>query len=158
MSSNGKQRVEQTRTPKFAYFQGPQPQTQIQVLDGDSGLQRRSPRALASRVGTAAERDRRTDLFHHPLTLCIAATVPLTTVSNVRTVGQRPPGGHRVSRIAQCDDDHRRRRPPVVDLVARHTNANLGDVVMTTTFADYQDVNGLKLPAKISGKVDDFTT
>ena len=31
----GKQRVEQTRTPKFAYFQGPQPQTQIQVLDGD---------------------------------------------------------------------------------------------------------------------------
>ena len=35
---------------------------------------------------------------------------------------------------------------------------NLGDVVMTTTFADYQDVNGLKLPAKITGKVDDFTT
>ena len=31
----GRQRVEQTRTPKFAYFQGPQPQTQIQVLDGD---------------------------------------------------------------------------------------------------------------------------
>jgi glyoxylase-like metal-dependent hydrolase (beta-lactamase superfamily II) len=31
-------------------------------------------------------------------------------------------------------------------------------VVMTTTFADYQDVNGLKLPAKITGKVDDFTT
>ncbi len=31
----GRQRVEQTRTPKFAYFQGPQPQMQIQVLDGD---------------------------------------------------------------------------------------------------------------------------
>ena len=29
---------------------------------------------------------------------------------------------------------------------------------MTTTFADYQDVNGLKLPAKLTGKVDDFTT
>ncbi|HZL94581.1 MAG TPA: MBL fold metallo-hydrolase, partial [Vicinamibacterales bacterium] len=35
---------------------------------------------------------------------------------------------------------------------------NLGDVVVTTTFADYQDVNGVKLPAKITGKVDDFTT
>ncbi len=33
--ANRRQRIEQTRTPKFAYFQGPQPQTQIQVLDGD---------------------------------------------------------------------------------------------------------------------------
>ena len=32
--ANGRQRVEQTRTPKFAFFQGPQPQTQIQGLDG----------------------------------------------------------------------------------------------------------------------------
>ena len=29
---------------------------------------------------------------------------------------------------------------------------------ITTTFADYQDSNGLKLPAKIIGKVDEFTT
>jgi glyoxylase-like metal-dependent hydrolase (beta-lactamase superfamily II) len=34
---------------------------------------------------------------------------------------------------------------------------NLGDVVYTTSFADYQDVNGLKLPAQISTKIDDFT-
>ena len=27
--ANGRQRVEQTRTPKFAFFQGPQPQKQI---------------------------------------------------------------------------------------------------------------------------------
>jgi hypothetical protein len=32
--AGGRQRVEQRRTPKFAYFQGPQPQTQIQGLDG----------------------------------------------------------------------------------------------------------------------------
>jgi len=30
--------------------------------------------------------------------------------------------------------------------------------VITTTFADYQDVNGLKLPAKLTTKTDDFTT
>jgi glyoxylase-like metal-dependent hydrolase (beta-lactamase superfamily II) len=35
---------------------------------------------------------------------------------------------------------------------------NLGDVVNTTTFANYQDTNGLKLPAKFTGKVDEFTT
>src|SRR5215203_197305 len=27
--TNRRQRIEQTRTPRFAYFQGPQPQTQI---------------------------------------------------------------------------------------------------------------------------------
>ena len=54
-------------------------------------------------------------------------------------------------------DDHRRRRRAAVDLVAAY-HANLGDVVITTTFADYQDVNGLKLPAGLAGKVDDFTT
>jgi glyoxylase-like metal-dependent hydrolase (beta-lactamase superfamily II) len=37
-------------------------------------------------------------------------------------------------------------------------NANLGDVVITTTFADYQDVSGVKLPRRLAGKVDDFTT
>jgi glyoxylase-like metal-dependent hydrolase (beta-lactamase superfamily II) len=37
-------------------------------------------------------------------------------------------------------------------------NANLGDVTLTTTFADYQDVGGLKLPSRIATKVDDFTT
>ena len=31
--ANRRQRVEQTRTPKFAYFQGPQPQKQILGLD-----------------------------------------------------------------------------------------------------------------------------
>jgi hypothetical protein len=31
--ANRRQRVEQTRTPKFAFFQGPQPQKQIQGLD-----------------------------------------------------------------------------------------------------------------------------
>ncbi len=33
---NGRQRLEQTRTPKFAYFQGPQPQTQIQASTATS--------------------------------------------------------------------------------------------------------------------------
>src|SRR5690242_3438305 len=32
---NGRQRVEQTRTPKFPYFQGQQPQTQVLSIDGD---------------------------------------------------------------------------------------------------------------------------
>ena len=154
-AEQGKQRVEQIRTPKFAYFQGPQPQTQVQVLDGDIAFNV-GANGAASRVGTAAERDRRTELFHHPVTALIAATVPLTTVSNARTVGS----------VRQADFAFKDRAWTMtidaaglpLSISSKTYQPNLGDVVMTTTFADYQDVNGLKLPAKISGKVDDFTT
>ena len=152
----GGQRVEQTRTPKFAYFQGPQPQVQIQVLDGDIGFNV-GANGAATRLGTAtAERDRRTDYFHHPITALKAATVPLTTISNVRTVGS----------VRQADFAFRDRAWTMtidaaglpLSIATRTYHPNLGDVVMTTTFADYQDVNGLKLPAKLTGKVDEFTT
>lgn len=151
----GRQRLEQTRTPKFAYFQGPQAQTQIQVLDGDIAFNV-SPSGSASRVGTLAERDRRTDFFHHPVTALKAATVPLTTVSNVRTVGS----------VRQADFVFKDRQWTMtidaaglpLSISSKTYHPNLGDVVMTTTFAGYQDVNGVKLPATITGKVDDFTT
>ena len=86
----------------------------------------------------------------------IAATVPLTTVTNVRTVGN----------VRQADFAFRDRAWTMtidaaglpLSISSKTYHPNLGDVVMTTTFADYQDVNGVKLPAKITGKVDDFTT
>ena len=152
----GRQRIEQTRTPKFAYFQGPQPQTQVQVLDGDIAFNV-SPTGTASRVATAtAERDRRTDYFHHPISALKAVTAPITAIGNVRTVGN----------VRQADFTFRDRQWTMtidaaglpLSVSSATYNANLGDVVITTTFADYQDVNGLKLPAKLTSKVDDFTT
>ena len=151
----GRQRLEQTRTPKFTYFQGPQAQTQIQVLDGDIAFNV-SPSGSASRVGTLAERDRRNDFFHHPVSALKAATVPLTTVADVRTIGS----------VRQADFVFKDRQWTMtidaaglpLSISSRTYHPNLGDVVMTTTFADYQDVNGVKLPATITGKVDDFTT
>ena len=152
----GRQRVEQTRTPKFAYFQGPQPQVQIQVLDGDIGFNV-GANGAAARLGTGtAERDRRTEFFHHPITALKAATVPITTISNVRTVGS----------VRQADFAFRDRAWTMtidaaglpLSISTKTYHPNLGDVVMTTTFADYQDVNGVKLPARLVGKVDEFTT
>jgi glyoxylase-like metal-dependent hydrolase (beta-lactamase superfamily II) len=154
-TEQGKQRIEQVRTPKFAYFQGPQPQTQIQVLDGDIAFNV-GANGAATRLAAIAERDRRTELYHHPITALIASTLPLTTVSNVRTVGS----------VRQADFTFRDRTWTMtidaaglpLSIASKTYHPNLGDVVQTTTFADYQDVNGLKLPAKITGKVDDFTT
>ena len=156
--AQGRQRVDQTRTPKFAYFQGPQPQTQVQILDGDVAFNIGAD-GTPARVGTGlAERDRRMEYFHHPITALKAATAPaeVTRVSNVRTVGQ----------ARQADFTFRDRQWTMtidaaglpLSISNRTYHPNLGDVVMTTTFANYQDTNGLKLPATFTGKVDEFTT
>ena len=152
----GRQRIEQTRTPKFAYFQGPQPQTQVQVLDGDIAFNI-GGNGAASRVGTAlAERDRRTDYFHHPITALKAATAPITTVTNVRNAGNA-----RQADFAFRDRLWTMTIDPTglpLSISTRTYHPNLGDVVVTTTFADYQDTGGLRLPSRFTGKVDDFTT
>ena len=43
-------------------------------------------------------------------------------------------------------------------VVSMTDNPNLGDVAIETSFADYQDVGGLKLPARLTTKTDTFTT
>jgi glyoxylase-like metal-dependent hydrolase (beta-lactamase superfamily II) len=153
---NGRQRVEQIRTPKFLFFQGPQPQTQILALDGEVAFNV-NPKGEASRVAALAETDRRHDLYHHPLKLLRSTLDPRTTIANVR--------GTSSARQA----DIKTAAGPVLTLTidaggvplsisSNAYHANLGDVVMTTTFGDWQDVNGFKLPGRFTTKVDEFTT
>jgi len=152
----GRQRIEQTRTPKFAYFQGPQAQTQIQGLDGATAFNVNAA-GTATRVGGLAATDRHAEYYHHPLTLLRATADPKTAIANVRTIG------------AVRQADIQTAAGPVLTLTidaagvplsisSNAYHANLGDVVLTTTFSDYQDVGGLKLPGQMAGKVDDFTT
>jgi glyoxylase-like metal-dependent hydrolase (beta-lactamase superfamily II) len=154
--ANGRQRVEQTRTPKFAFFQGPQAQTQVQGLDGAIAFNVNA-KGEATRVAPQPETDRLTDLYHHPLKLLRSTLDPKTTITNVRQTGAA-----RQAEIATAAG-------PVVTLTidaagspvsasSKSAHPNLGDVVITTTFSDYQDVNGLRLPSQFTTKVDDFTT
>ena len=154
--ANGRQRVAQTRTPKFLYFQGPQPQTQILALDGEIAFNV-NPKGESSRLAALAETDRRHDLYHHPLKLLRSTLDPKTTIAGVRGTGN--------ARQA----DIKTAAGPLVTLTidaagvplsisSRAYHPNLGDVVMTTAFGDWQDVNGLKLPGRFTTKVDDFTT
>ena len=153
--ANSRQRVEQTRTPNFAYFQGPQAQTQIQGLDGAVAFNV-NPKGEASRVSAQVESDRLIDLYHHPLKLLRSTMDPKTTVANVRQVG-----GNRQADITTAAG-------PVVTLTidaagtplsasSKTYHPNLGDVVVMTQFDDFQDVNGLRLPARFTTRVDDFT-
>ena len=151
--AQGRQRVEQTRTPKFPYFQGQQAQTQVMGLDGDVAFNV-TPQG-AARLGPGAELERRIDFMHHPITALRAATAPTTKMSNVRTAGA----------LRQADFEFRGRKWTMtidaagvpVSISTKSYHQNLGDVVVTTQFAQYDEVNGLKLPKAINGKVDDFT-
>jgi glyoxylase-like metal-dependent hydrolase (beta-lactamase superfamily II) len=153
--ANGRQRVEQTRTPKFAYFQGPQPQTQVQALDGDIAFNI-GGNGNPVRLAALPEKDRRTDWFHHPITALRAAIAPTTTISNVRTVGAVRQADFATRDLQWTMTIDASGRP--LSISSKTYHPNLGDVSITTAFGEYQDTNGLMLPAHIAGKVDDFTT
>jgi len=150
-------RIEQTRTPNFTYFQGPQPQKQVLGIDGDVGYNV-AANGNATRVPNAAARDRRAEAFHHPLTIVRAALDPAATLSNPRTAGSESvvdvttSGGLGFTLAI----DNGTKLPTRV--VSMTDNVNLGDVAIETSFADYQDVSGLKLPARFTTNTDKTTT
>jgi glyoxylase-like metal-dependent hydrolase (beta-lactamase superfamily II) len=153
--ANGRQRIEQTRTPKFAYFQGMQPQTQVQGIDGEVGFNVNAS-GEPSRMAPQAERDRHTEFFQHPITALRAALDGTATIGNVRSIG-----AVRQADFKSAGAEWTMTIDPAglpLSTSTRTYHPNLGDVIVTTTFADYQETNGLKLPETITGSVDEFTT
>jgi len=148
-------RVEQTRTPNFAYFQGQAPQRQIQGVDGDIAYNI-AANDTVTRAATPVANDRRADLYHHPVAIVRAALLQGATVANHRTSGAErlvdiSVDGHQL--VLAVDSAGLPLR-----VESRSDHPNLGDVVLSTHFADYQVVSGIKMPARITAKVDDFTT
>jgi len=155
--AGGRVRIEQTRTPNFAYFQGPQPQKQVQGLDGDVAYNVGAD-GNPSRAANAVAKDRRAEFYHHPITIVRAALDPAARLSNPRTIDKE-----RVVEVTTANGlpftlaiDSTTALPTRV--VSMTDNTNLGDVAIETGFADYQDVSGLKLPATLTTKTDRFTT
>ena len=152
----GQSRIEQTRTPNFAYFQGPQPQKQVLGIAGDVGYNV-APNGTATRVPNAVARDRRAEIFHHPITIIRAALDPAAMLTNPRTTGHERVVEVGVNGLSfTLAIDATTKLPTRV--VSMTDNPNLGDVAIETSFADYQDVNGLKLPAHLTTKTDTYTT
>jgi len=153
----GRVRIEQTRTPNFVYFQGPQPQQQIFGVDGEIGYTLGAD-GTASRVSDAVAKDRLRDFYHHPITAVRGALMPGATLSNPRTSsGQRVVDVVSDRKIAYTLAMDARTNLPT-RVVSMTDNSNLGDVAIETTFADYRDVNGLKMPFRITTKTDKYTT
>jgi len=153
----GQARIEQTRTPNFAYFQGAQPQKQVFGVAGDVGYNV-AANGNATRASNAVAKDRRAEIFHHPITIVRAALDPAAKLTNPRTAGNES-----VVEVTTANGlaftlavDGTTKLPTRV--VSMTDNPNLGDVAIETSFADYQDVSGLKLPAHLTTKTDKYTT
>lgn len=150
-------RTEQTRTPGFAYFQGPASQKQIMGADGDVGYNI-SPLGVAVRVSEVVTRQRRVEMFHHPIAIVRAALEPGAEIVNARTVG--------AERLVDVKTSAGVTLTLAVDattsLPTRVTSSsydiNLGDVVLETGFSQYRDVSGVKVPTHIVTKTDHWTT
>lgn len=153
----GRVRVEQTRTPNFTFFQGPQSQTQIFGIDGEVAYNV-APIGDATRAGDALARDRRVEFYHHPVTIVRAGLDTATTVTSLRSQG-----GEDIVDLTTTDGlrftlaiDSTTRLPSRV--VSMTDNTNLGDVAIETSFSDYQEVSGLQLPTRLTTTTDRFQT
>src|SRR5437773_3509956 len=156
-AAGGRVRIEQTRTPNFTFFQGQQPQKQVLGVDGDVAYNV-APNGMATRGADAVAKDRRAESYHHPITIIRAALDPAARLSNPKTQGSQS-----AVDITSANGlkftlaiDSKTKLPTLV--VSMTDNTNLGDVAIETSFADYQDVNGLRLPARLTTKTDKYTT
>ena len=152
--ANGRTRMQQLRTAQFL-FAGATVQRQNQALDGDVAYNVGQD-GNATRAGEAAARDRRIELLHHPITVVRAALDPAAKVTNLRQQG--------IDQVVDVTTAKGDTLTLVIDgttrLPSRVTsmadNANMGDVAIVTSFSGYEDVNGLKLPKRLTTNMDKY--
>ena len=151
---NGRTRVRQVREAQFL-FAGDLVQRQTQGLDGDVAYNV-APDGTATRVGDAAVRDRRVEMLHHPVTVILAALDPSSLLGSLRVENNE-----QLVDIATVDGeiltlaiDAQTHLPARV--MSMSDNPNMGDVAVVTTFADYEDVGGVKLPRRLTTKMDKY--
>lgn len=156
-------RTRQTRTAQYR-FANAMVVRQDQGVDGDvaynvpAPAQASEPAPAPQRAAAAAARDRRAEWLRHPLVLVRAALDPMAKVTNLRTEEGQPhvdvalPSGNTVTLAV----DPSTKLPSHATM--RAYDPNWGDVVVETRFSNYQDVDGLRLPASIVTTQDQWTT
>jgi hypothetical protein len=145
-------RTEQVRTAQFPFALATVVRQQM-GLDGDVAWDV-NPDGGESRLTERAAHARRLELLHHPVSILRAALDPNARLSNFRqsgnlqTIDILTAGGDTLT----LGMDGGNRMP--VSVRSMIDQPNLGDVAIETSFADYEDVNGLKLPRHLTTKID----
>ena len=151
---NGRMRAQQVREAQFL-FAGDLVQRQTQGLDGAAAYNV-AAKGTISRAGALAARDRRIEFLHHPATVLRTVLDAEVTLNNFSAKA-----GERLVDITMPDGeaftlgiDATTHLPTRV--VSKVDNPNMGDVAIETRFADYEEVGGLKLPRRLTTKMDQY--
>ena len=158
---NGRMRLQQVRTAQFA-FANATVVRQDQRLDGDIAFNVAAPAAGATpappqRASEAASQQRRREMLDHPVALLRAALDPAARLGNLR----QEDGQQHVDITTAKGDVLTLAIDPTTKLPTHVAHAeydpNWGDVIVETSFADYEAVGGLQLPKRFTTKTDRFT-
>ena len=153
--TGGRMRTQQLRTAQFL-FAGANTQRQDQGIDGEVaynvGMDGKATRASAN-----VAQDRRIEMLHHPLAIVRAVLDdPNTTVSGLRTAQDQQIVEIKTAKgeALTLAIDATTRLPTRV--TSMRDNPNMGDVAIDTAFLDYEDVGGVKLPKRLTTKIDKY--
>jgi hypothetical protein len=153
--ANSRMRAQQVRQAQFL-FAGDLVQRQTQGIDGDAAYTV-SPNGTATRAGGTAARDRRIELLHHP----VAVVRIVLDAGNVTLNNLRAKAGERLVDVTMPSGeafmlaiDAKTHLPTRVVSMVDHPN--MGDVAIETRFSDYEDVEGLKLPRRLTTRMDQY--
>ena len=144
-------RLEQLRTPRFPAG-NPTPQRQRLAVDSDLAFDL-LPDGSTRRASALNAVDRANELLHHPVGFLQAAFT-----SGAEVTEEAPRGGRRWIRLNSGGNkfgmlvDRRTNLPAAIEKVIYHPV--LGDAVLATEFADWRDVDGVKLPTRITQRLD----
>ncbi|MGB7219373.1 MAG: hypothetical protein WBD07_11245 [Vicinamibacterales bacterium] len=160
--ANGRMRLQQVRTAQFA-FANATVVRQDQRLDGDLAFNVAAAAAGATqaplqRASEAASQQRRREMLEHPVALLRAALDPAAKIGNLRQEDGQPHVDITTARgdVLTLAIDPATKRPTHV--AHAEYDPNWGDVIVETTFADFEEVGGLQLPKRFTTKTDRFTT
>jgi len=150
--ANGRMRVEQHRIAGFDFALATDVR-QNMGLDGAIAFNV-NPDGTAQRVGDAAAADRRIEMLGNPVMILRAAFDPAARLSNLRKKGSE----QRVDITTAAGDkltlavNTKTGLPASVSWMS--SSENLGDVFNTTSFSNYETVDGLKLPKRYVSTID----
>src|SRR5262245_9128542 len=150
--ANGRFRTKQTRTAQFL-FAGDTVQRLTQGVDGDIGYNV-PQNGMPGRTSDVVARDRRIDTLHHPITLVRAALDPTAKVGNLRQLNDYEQVDVTTAKgdVLTLVIDRATKTP--LRVTSMSYNDNLGDVLIETSFAEYETVDGLKMPKHLVTKID----
>jgi len=150
--ANGRMRIEEVRTAQFP-FAGENVEKQSMSVDGDVAwnVDASGP---SGRLTAKAAQQRRLESLRNPVSALREALDPKAQLSHFRETGSR----QAIDVITPAGDmltltmDSQTKLPVSVSTTIAHPN--LGDAAVETTFGDFEDADGLKLPNRLTTKID----